>query len=91
MPTIKHTHTYIRSRRDKTIYQCADPHCTHKAHKDDVYGKASVCAICGDREIVMGYEELKRAKPRCDNCSNRKEIVERRERAKAIENIMEGL
>lgn len=91
MPSLKHTHTLIRSRRDKAIYQCADPHCTFKGHKDDLYGKASICAVCGNAEIVMGYEEFKRAKPNCENCSNRKDIVERRERSKQIESIFEGL
>lgn len=79
MPSLNHTHTYIRDKRAKNRYKCADPDCTHLMQRSELWGKRSICAICKVNELVLNYEELKRSEPRCEECSNRKEHREVRE------------
>jgi hypothetical protein len=70
MAAKNHVHCYVRAKWNKEVYQCDDPHCTHYKHKQYLHGKASICAVCHQAEIILGYEELRRAKPACANCSN---------------------
>lgn len=79
MPSLAHTHIYIRDKRAKDTYKCADPDCTHRMHRDLLWGKRSTCAICREKQIVLNYEELKRAEPRCEDCSNQAKHREARE------------
>lgn len=72
-----HIHEYIR--RDHKTYKCAHPLCTHYLSRTDLIGKASICAVCHTAQILLDVESLKRAKPRCKDCSNRRVDVERRQ------------
>jgi DNA-directed RNA polymerase subunit RPC12/RpoP len=53
------------------MFKCNDPHCTHFAPKHAIVGKASRCTQCGT-EFVLTPEDLKRAEPRCVECSETK-------------------
>lgn len=77
-----HVHEYIR--RDKTTYKCAHPLCTHYLSRADLVGKASLCAVCHTNQIILTCESLKRARPRCKDCSNRQVDVQRRETEAAL-------
>lgn len=83
MPSKKHIHTYIRrTGNEKYPYQatfkCADAHCSHFDMAINVKGKASRCSVCGKNEIRMTYEQMRLARPRCDECSNSKDAKSRR-------------
>ena len=76
MPTLKinadgspHIHTFYRQRGGKRWY-CKHPECSYSnTSRSDVLGKKSLCAVCGRNEIVLDREALRRAEPRCTECS----------------------
>lgn len=70
MPTLEHIHTYVRFK--KKFYKCNHPKCTHFALKELILGKESACPSCGT-VFILTREDLKRATPKCKNCSNTKE------------------
>ena len=75
MPSLDHTHTYIRWKTTKlgvTYYRCNHANCTHFIDKDLIVGKTTLCSNCGD-QFILSHEDLRRAKPRCLSCSNTKE------------------
>jgi hypothetical protein len=71
MPAIKHVHTYIRYKARPNWYRCAAPNCTHHIDKEVLLGKLSLCNSCG-AEMILSREDLRRAKPKCLNCSDTK-------------------
>ena len=79
--TPRHIHTYVRYKRNqwkrKDLYRCNDPYCNHYAERTFIVGKASLCTKCKN-EFILTMEDLKLAMPRCINCSNTKEAIERR-------------
>lgn len=81
----QHTHTYVRMSKD--TFKCDDPKCTHFAHRALVLGKESICAVCHDQVIILDKNSLRRARPRCIQCSNTDEAKKIRERA----SILKGL
>lgn len=70
MPSLKHTHTYTRYK--KHYYKCNDPQCTHFADRSLILGKMNKCPFCG-KEWVLTKEDLRRATPRCIECSDTKQ------------------
>jgi hypothetical protein len=70
MAGLKHIHSYVRCPNRKNFYKCDDPYCTHFVPRDLILGKACHCA-CG-AEFVLTREDLRRARPRCPNCSDTK-------------------
>lgn len=91
MPAINHIHTYKRlilksGRNSPARYMCADPDCSHNTLADLLIGKSSLCNKCHEK-FVLTYEDLRRAKPLCINCSNTKEAREFRKRKEALESI----
>jgi hypothetical protein len=72
--SLNHVHTYVRNRKifGEQYFQCAHPDCYDLKAKKDLIGKRSMCAICGQTEIFLTADDLKRARPRCANCSNSK-------------------
>jgi hypothetical protein len=71
MPTINHTHTYIRLKNKPGFYRCNSPDCTHHANKDVILGKLSLCTDC-QQPMILTREDLRRARPKCLNCSDTK-------------------
>ena len=69
MASLKHIHTYVKYKRRPGFFRCTDSLCTHSAHKEVVEGKQSLCFFCGS-VFILTKEDLRRAKPRCFNCSN---------------------
>ena len=67
MPTLKHTHTYVRQRTRKGYYMCADPDCTESTKRGDLHGKRSKCTACG-AEMILDNNKLRLSKPTCDLC-----------------------
>lgn len=80
MSSLKHIHSYIRYKNNqfkrRDLFKCNDPSCTHFAEKSLILGKNSLCS-CGT-VFILTNEDLKRAKPRCIDCSNTVEGIKRR-------------
>lgn len=70
----RHTHKYIRIRvgRNKTyVWRCALPGCVHKIRdKELMYGRKSICNICGDEYILTKELVNDKAKLHCSSCTN---------------------
>lgn len=73
MPSLKHIHTFkrVKATRDGKhfLYMCIDPHCTYRVDKLYLVGKAALCNSC-HQEFILTGEDLRRAKPICQECSN---------------------
>ena len=77
MPSLNHTHKYVRysKRCGKTlkdrVFRCDDSGCTHYAPAELVIGKFSRCTVCECR-FVLDAEAARRARPRCPSCTEHK-------------------
>lgn len=70
----KHTHKYYRIRigKNKRIeFKCGINGCVHHLTPELALGRLCICWVCG-KEFYLNRESLKRAKPRCDECIERK-------------------
>jgi hypothetical protein len=56
--------------------------------KKRIKGKASLCAVCKQNEIILTAEMLKLARPACKECSNTKEAREFRARRAVLESLI---
>ena len=61
-------HTYKRSDRNKQIYKCLDPYCTHYTNKDFLENKAAICPKCHN-EFLLTRKSLRARIPVCLMCS----------------------
>lgn len=70
MPALKHVHTYIRSPKNKKIFKCLHPDCSHYASIDDLRGKRAHCTCGVDFVLEMSItnRHFKRKLIKCDNC-----------------------
>jgi sRNA-binding protein len=72
MASVNHVHTYYTTKKRERIFYCADPYCTHRLDRKLLVGKASKCNLCGN-EFILTRQDLERAKPRCQACSQTKQ------------------
>ena len=89
IPSLIHTHTYIRRAGSKTIYQCFHPDCSHFAHKHILPGKRAKCK-CGE-EYILESRHLKLAKPVCWRCSTVRADILRREGLTKVQDVLSNL
>ena len=87
-----HVHMYVRvanldGTTDKNRYRCAHPDCTHWAYRNFLNGKRSICTICKIREIIMDYENLRRAHPSCFECGKGKKARAIREKYQQLNEL----
>lgn len=90
MPSLKHTHTYVRRTGRQSLpyestFKCADPKCTHFDLAINVKDKESLCSKCGQKKIIMTFEQLRLARPRCDECAASRRSKKRVEISKILE------
>lgn len=99
MPALTHVHSYIRWKISRTrnkvvdgelVFKCNDPHCTHFDRRSAILGNASTCPSCGT-EFLLTLENLRRAVPKCLNCSNTKEAREHKMAKSLVEGAMNEL
>jgi hypothetical protein len=88
MPSLAHTHTYVKL--NEVQWKCSDPYCTHFIDKDKLTGKISLCSVCKTREIVLTPQIMQRAEPRCLECSGTKEAKEFRDQKETLEKLLRG-
>lgn len=62
-----HLHTFRRMKKDPETYFCMGAKCYFKMEKELLNGKQAQCPTCG-RAMILGYEELRRALPKCPIC-----------------------
>ncbi len=89
-----HTHCYVRARRDdlrkdRNRFICNDPFCTHTAQRAQLYGKASLCAVCKQNTFILTPRSLKLARPRCEQCSKTREALAKRQTKDTLEQLLE--
>jgi len=77
MPSLNHTHTYVKYKSRPGYYRCDDPDCSHFAEKELVIGKNTHCTHCG-AIFILDRESAKRVLPRCLECSDTKEARQMR-------------
>jgi hypothetical protein len=83
MPIVNHIHTFIRYKAKQGYYRCNSPDCTYSVPKGDILGKLSRCTQCGE-QIILTKEDLRRASPRCLECSNTKKAIAHRKARTAL-------
>lgn len=76
MKILNHIHTLVRMDVDRR--KCNDSHCAFLCENSFARGKASLCGICGLKEVIMDSIQMKLAIPRCDDCSDRKDSKRRK-------------
>ena len=74
---LDHVHIFVRWRKafGEWQYKCADPDCYEVKPLSLILGKRSRCAVCRQTEMILTREDLRRAKPRCKDCSNTKQAI----------------
>jgi len=77
---LNHLHTYERTKSNREIYRCLDPHCTHFTLRERLVGKAVICAKCGQPTLAAQWQ-LKSGHARngtkqltCPACSKRAKL-----------------
>lgn len=78
----RHLHSYVRKTAPGSVsynrplrlvlWKCSHPDCTHSAKTEDIAEKRSLCPKCLVNTYVMDYEMLRRVKPCCLDCSERR-------------------
>jgi hypothetical protein len=89
MPSLNHVHTYVRWKTSRTgvvYFRCTHSNCTHFAELSFLPGKLNSCISCGE-QFTLTKEDLRRAKPKCLQCSNTKKA----KIAQGARRIMESL
>lgn len=89
MPSLKHVHTYKKHPLRKGFMMCADAHCTHIENKKLLLGKANKCPFCSN-EFELTSEDLKRALPRCIDCSDTIKARQRKAAKQIIANVFDN-
>lgn len=77
MPTINHVHKYVRFKGKPGYYKCDSFDCTFYIERELIVNKLTRCSKCED-VFVLTREDLKRARPKCSNCSKSKKAKEDR-------------
>lgn len=70
-----HIHEFVRVQKTNS-YRCAHPQCYTVYHKKVLKGKESICGACHKNKIILTFEELRRAVPRCLDCSGTNKALE---------------
>lgn len=90
MPSLDHTHTYVRWKTTKlgvTYFRCNHANCTHFIDKELIVGKTTLCSNCGG-QFILSRDDLRRAKPKCLDCSNTKEAKISRAARELMDSIL---
>lgn len=89
MPVVNHVHTYVKYKGRPGFYRCDAPDCTHFIDKESILGKYSLCTECGS-QMILTKDDLRRARPKCFNCSNTKEAIRKRKAMEFANTLFKG-
>lgn len=95
MPSLKHTHEYVRvaqksDDKREIRYRCQNPDCTHYIQRSLVINKRTICSLCHVQETIMDYENARRANPVCFKCCKSKRSAAIREKSELFEDLFGG-
>lgn len=85
MRALNHVHTLVKY--DNSHRKCADKYCGFICDNAWAYRKATICGVCGIKELIMDSIQMKLARPRCESCSNRREDREKRTLVQKLERL----
>ena len=91
--TIKqHVHIMIRWKKviDEMVFKCDDPDCQFTRTASFLEGKRSICGVCKTRELILTKADLKMVRPRCADCSQKKEAQGKRQLESVLEGFLQG-
>lgn len=86
MPKKDHIHTFVKYKKRPGFFRCLHPDCTAIFDKEFLRGKRALCS-CG-RDFILTREDLRRATPKCMNCSDTKQARAFQAAQSLIENQM---
>lgn len=75
MASLKHLHSYQRSKYNKEIYRCTHPLCTHYTRRDMLVDKKCTCNKCGSitsarqEQLRSGQNQVGTKDITCLGCS----------------------
>jgi len=84
---VKHGINFRREWR----WKCQNPDCNAIWKRFQVKDKRSVCSVCHENTLILDNDALKRAKPRCTNCSMTRESIEKREAKRTVQGFVSQL
>lgn len=75
-----HLHMWARWKKlfKEFQFRCTHPDCTKVQPASLLLGKRALCGICKQNQFILTREDLRRAVPRCPDCSQTKDAVARR-------------
>jgi len=82
----RHLHIYQRSAKNKDIYKCIDPDCTHYTQKEMIEGKRVRCGKCKEQMIVP-KDQLRNKLVVCVMCTKSR----KGEKRKKVMNILDKI
>ena len=93
MPHMNHIHEFIKwkVRFGELFYRCAHPDCSKITEQSLLVGKRSTCGLCHTGTLVLTKEDLKRAKPRCLECSETSAARELRATKAKVAGVLDTL
>lgn len=99
MPAIKleldgtpHTHCFVRRKslttnRPTDTFACEHPVCTTSFHRKLLVGKETLCAVCKQNKFLLTADDLRRARPRCIECSQKQSVRQQRQIAERLKEL----
>lgn len=87
-----HIHIMVRWKKiiNEMVFKCDDPDCEYTRTVSFLEGKRSICGVCKERELILTRDDLEMKRPRCSNCSQKREANEKRELEGILEGYLEG-
>jgi hypothetical protein len=76
MASLKHLHTYERSKHSMEVYRCIHPQCTHFTRRELIVGKEIMCSKCHqptiarNEQLHAGHNKIGVKQLTCIMCSN---------------------
>lgn len=90
-PIVKeHKHTWVKHKQREGYFRCTGATCYSIQPRDILIGKENACPFCG-KTFLLSREDLRRAKPRCQDCSQTKEAKTYQKAQEVMRNLLEGV
>ena len=96
MPLLPEDHVHEIERKyspnHKVFWTCTHPDCTFFTYdRTQIEGKRVICAVCHTNDLILTKESLRRAKPRCLECSNTAEAQKVKQMREASVSLMDEI
>lgn len=81
-----HIHEYVRSSKNKDIYRCVHPDCSHYHNREYLENKRALCGKCKE-SFILTKAQLKNKVPACLSCSKSNKA----KKVKRIEQVLDQI